>query len=252
MKDNRMKLIVVLLVIFICMSLFVTFKKSGNIAYIGSNTKILITKDGFTIKNDSKKLNLTKAKIYFNGDFIDGYLKSDVSNNKVVYNAYDQNGNILRFNDALIAYTGNKEIKVAHLSKLELMEEKDVNNIAKYLYSDEAKLNLFDYSIDYNNYEKYIYDIDNDGDKEIIYNIDISVADDKNYTFVLLYDNDEIKVVDKESGNVGPETKKISFTNLIDFNNDGIYEIIIKEKQDEYVNAVYKLYNYDSKVNEIK
>lgn len=256
MKDKRNLLILVLFIIFIGLSIFVYINKNSNTVYLGNFTKINLKDNNIEIKNKNNKISLTKAKIYFNKFFINGYLKSDksdINNKKNIYNAYNENGKILDFNDDLIAYTGNIKINIANYNELNIGLDKDFEVIDNFLLSDDGDGIVLDYSIDYLDYRKIIFDIDNDGIDEFIYSIDILEGETIDYTYVILIDGDQTILVDKRKGKINnANLHKISFFNLIDFNNDNKYEIVLRLKTGDYGNNYYKIYNYNKSVKEIK
>lgn len=256
MKEKKNILIIVLLVVFVILSIYVLINKSNNILYIGSNTKIRIKNNEIKITNKNSKINLTKAKILFNNDFVDGYLKSSKSdiNNKVnIYNAYNEDGKVLRFTDDLIAYVGKVNIKIAEPNILEIPLDKDLIIVENFLKTDLGNGITLDYSINYVDYKKVVYDIDKDGDNEYIYSLEVIEGETKSYTYIFIYDDEEYKLVDRRKGKITTaDAKKISFFKLIDFNDDGKYELVLRLKNGDYGTNTYKIYEYNDVAKEIK
>lgn len=256
MKKINNIVILILLLIFIAFDLYIVLLNKTSVVYLGNYTKINIKNKNISITYKNKKINSTKAKIYFNNDFIDGYImsnKSKLNNNAIVYDAYNSDGTILRFTDDLIAYTGNLKIEKANYNLLDLPLEGDFDIITQYLSSENGNGITLDYSIDYVDYKKVIYDLDNDGENEYIYSIQVVEEGITNYSYVFLVDEGETKKIYSCKGKIEePKTKKVSFFDLIDFNDDGNYEIVIKIKDGEYGNSIYKLYTYDKDIKEIK
>lgn len=256
MKEKKNLIIIVLLIVFVLLNIYVYINKNKDIVYIGSTTKIEVNKDEIKVINKNKKLNLTKARIYFNKDFIEGYIKSDkgeINNKEITYNAYDNDGVRLHFIDDLIAIVGDTKIKVADVNISDLSLSNDSEIIDNFLKSDDGNGITLDYSISFLDYKKAIYDIDNDGENEYIYSIDVLEEDKIDYSYVFIYDNNEYKLIDSEKGDVdNVNLNKISFFNLIDFNNDNKYEIVLKHKTGTYGSNCYKVYSYNDEIKEIK
>jgi len=179
--------------------------------------------------------------------------KSSLNNNVIVYDAYNIDGTILRFTDDLIAYTGDLKIAKANYNLLDLPLDEDYNIITQYLLSENGNDITLDYSIDYIDYKKVIFDIDKDGVNEYIYSIQLVEEGTTYYSYVFLVDEGATKKIYNCKGKLEkPDTKKVSFFDLIDFNDDGNYEIVIKIKDGEYGYSIYKLYTYDNDIKEIK
>lgn len=256
MKDRKNILIIVLFIVLVILTIFVYIKKSKSTIYLGYYTKVTIKDNKINVVKKNSKLNLTKAKIYFNDDFVDGYLKSSKSkqsNGVTLYNAYNEEGTILRFTNDLIAYTGKSSIKIANANILNKPINKDLSIITDFLNGENGNGISLDYSYDYEDYKKIIYDFDNDGENETIYSLDIIEGSTTEYTYVFLVDGEKIELIDSKKGEITkPDLKKISFFNLIDFNGDGKYEIVLKLSTGDYGYNYYKIYSYDNKVKEIE
>lgn len=256
MKDKRNIVIIILLIIFVLLSIYVYIDKSINIIYLGNYTKITSKNGKIDITNKNNKINLTKAKIYFNGDFIKGYIKSDksdINNKTIIYNAYNEDGKILRFSDDLIAYTGDEKIKVADANILDILLESDYNLLIDFVNNKSDYEIETDYDIEFKNFKKVIYDLDDDGQLEYLYSFELDEGTELAYTCVFIIDGDEYKIVESTSGELyDVNLNRISFFNLIDFNNDNKYEVVLRLKTGDYENNIYKIYNYDDKIVEIK
>ena len=256
MKNKNNILIAILIIIFVIFQIFILIRKDNNYIYIGNFTKVTVKKNNIKIINKNKKLDLSKVMIYFNEEFIPGYIKSeksDINNEKLLYNAYDTKGNTLQFTDDLIAYTGDKEIKIASPNILELPLDKDNEIINDYIFNKAKNKIETDYQIDYRDYKKIIFDIDNDGDNETIYSLDVVEGDENEYSYVFIVDDEEIKTISEKSGSVqNVNLEKILFFKLIDFDNDGKYEIVLRLKNGDYGNNYYKIYSYNESIKEIK
>lgn len=256
MKEIKNVLIIVLFVIFLVLFGLILLNRTTNIVYIGNYTKVKIKNDKITIINKNSKVNLTKAKIYFNRDFVDGYIKSNKANidNKAnIYDVYNESGNSLRPAGDIIAYTGKNKIKIANINVVTLELKDDLDLISGFLASDNGNGIELDFSIEYKDYKRVAYDIDKDGDKEYIYSLEVLEGGSETYTYVFLVDDGEIQVINSmkgESNNV--KLKKVSFFNLIDFDGDDKYEIVLRVKDGDYGYNKYRIYSYDSQIKEIK
>jgi|GEM_PF-2357180 len=254
MRDRRNLIVAVLLVLFVILSFVIyIFNNNKGTVYIGDVTKLEIKKGKIAINKKQKKLNLTQAKIYFNGSFINGYLKSDkgdINNKAILYEAYNEDGVILRFTDDLLAYTGNVNIKVADINMLDIMADDDSTIVFDFFKSIGGGDN---HSVDILDYKKIVYDLDNDGKLEYIYSVDILEEGTTDTSFVFICDGNEKKLINKKTGEIdNVDLKKVSFFNLIDLNEDNKYEIVIRVKNGEYGSNSYKIYNYDGNLKEIK
>lgn len=254
MKDRKNIIIVILLITFIVLNIVIyLFNYKKSIIYIGDTTKVEVKNGNIKINKNSNKLNLMQAKIYFNGSFINGYLKSDngdINNKAVLYEAYNSDGVILRFTDDLLAYTGNVDLKVANTNILDIMTSNDEDVVNNFFQSIGGGNN---HSVDILDYKKIVFDLDNDGENEYIYSLDILEEGTDDISFVFICDGTETELISKKSGEINNvDLKKVSFFNLIDFNEDNKYEIVIRVKNGEYGSNTYKIYNYDGKLKEIK
>lgn len=257
MKERKNLIILILIGLFIILSIFLYFKKTAsNVIYIGNFTKVTVKKSNIKIDNKNTKLGLTESKIYFNKEFVDGYIrtsKEKINNGVNIYTAYNKNGDVLRFNDDLISYTGNSNIKVAEPNVLELMLDDDFNIINDYLTKETDNEDVSEIQMVFDSYKKVIFDIDNDGEDEYIYSVDVVESGSTNYTYVFIVDNGEIIKIDSRSGSaLKADVERVSFFKLIDFNDDGKYEIVIRLKKGDYGASTYKIYNYSKKIKEIK
>ena len=256
MREKRNILIIILLIIFIILNFSVYLINKKNVIYLGSITKIEVKNNNIKIYNEKSKLNLIKAKIYFNGSFINGYLKSDrgnINNKAILYKAYNESGTSLRFTEDLIAYTGKAKINISDANVITNILDGDKEIISNFLRSDYGDGIGLDFSLDYKEYKKVIYDIDNDGDKEYLYSLNLIEENKTSYSYVFIIDDDELKVINSKKGDITDQKYDvISFFKLIDFNDDGKYEIVLRLKNGEYGDNVYKIYNYDGEISEIK
>lgn len=257
MKERKNIIILVLIILFVILSIFLYFKKTrSDVIYIGNYTKVTVKKGTIKIDNKNEKIGITEANIYFNNEFVNGYIRSSkekVNNNINIYTAYNKKGSVLRFNDDLIAYTGDAKIKVANPNRLSLLLDDDLNKVSTYLYGLTGNTEGGDFELSFNSFEKIIYDIDNDGDDEYIYSVDANAYEKQNYSFVVIEDNGEFIPIIKKSGEaMKTDLVRVSFFSLIDFDNDGKYEIVVKIKEGDYGASKYKIFNYDEKIEEIK
>ena len=256
MKKNKIYIIVLLIIIFLLFDIFVHLNINENVIYIGNTTKVIVKDEKITINNKNTNLKLMKSKIYFNKEFIDGYIKSSKSkmnNGVTIYDAYNLNGQLLRFNDDLIAYTGKNNIKIADCNSSDFISTEDDKYIADFLLSEFGNGISLDVPLSYDYYKKIIYDIDNDGDDEYIYSLDIIESGVSDYSYVFIVDDEEKILVSRKKGDIKDSNlPRVFFFNLIDFNNDNNYEIVLRYKNGEYGKNIYKIYNYNGEISEIK
>ena len=241
------KIICLLLLIISFIVLSFINSRNEKVLFLGSSTKIKFN-NKIEIINDNYDFNSKKAKIYYEGSFIDGYIYSEKSKegSNYLYSFVDETKNILISTDGLIAYTGNIKIDVAKHSEYNILSSNERESIKKFLEDNDITSNI-------TNSRCVEYDIDGDSKNEIIYSITV-VSPNDFYTIVLLKDDDEIKLVSMENGNIEhPDIKKIRFSRLIDIDEDKKYEIILKLSSGDDSLTKYKVFKYDGNdISEIK
>ena len=245
-KKTIFILLISLIMFYLIISIifFVPIGKNYNRPiFIGSSTKVYIKDKKISIYNEDKKIRKQKTKIYFRDEFIDGYLVSDADSSTGVENnyfAHTDNGDLLSFNNCLIAHTKDISIKIKPNNRI---DSSDLEDVYKFASSNSIILS--------SNVElSYLYinniDIDDDGNDEYIYSVGLIDDEDEYKSFVFMKrDNKYILVAREESENSGVNSISLVFNNLIDFNNDDDYEFVVGKFMSEYGPDYYELYNFD-------
>ena len=229
---NKKGFIILLIFIIVYFSYVIPKYFLGNtIVYLGSNTKVIVG-NKIKVKNNIKNIGLKKVNIYFDKKFIDGYIKTESNGNIVL----DENGNKLYSVDGLIAYEGKNEIKVAN-SKTISSTAFDNNLIIDFM-ADNKITGVINYSIK------------NDINSKIsVYDVLTLESENKYTSFNILSNNGKLMLVNKVDGNYDNPSKLSTFYKMIDFDNDGSYEIVIKEVNNNTEN--FKIYSYSNDIKEL-
>lgn len=244
-RKSRLLIFLIILYIVVSIALSLMFNKKNEL-YIGNFTKISIYKHKLVIKNKNNKLYNKKAKVYFNEQFIDGYLYSMDSGFYNNYKAVDTYKNKLQFNDDFIAYTGNNKINISkpHQS---LITSEELNQISSELEIDKTKILE-------SNSKKYIFDIDSNGQTETIFSIRYDKDDKEFVSYFVLLSNNKYTVFDKYKSSKNSMTKKEeNLYRFIDFYNKGKYEVVIQYVPVDEMPHHYKLFTFkNGKLSRIK
>lgn len=238
MKKNK-TLIIVLIITYFLISIYFVFIKKDNTIYLGSSTKIKIKNNNIIMTKENKQISMQKAKVYFDGEFIDGYIRSiyEDYNNSNSFQVLDNNFNLLNSNEGLIAYTGNKKIEIANVQKVTTIKEEEKTKLKSIADENGIEGTL-------SNFIKIEYNLDSDKEKEIIYSYKLSNIE-KDTTITIIKDKEDYEIIDIESGRPeSPGLKQSYFYKLIDFNNDNTYEIVLFQSNGDDSDGEYKIYSY--------
>ena len=239
MKKNQFIIIVILIVIFVFLSIFLVFIKKENVVYLGNSTKVYIKNGEIIKKEDNRIMNLREAKIYFEGDFIDGYLRT-TKNDVVSYNsreAFTKDRKLIVFSDGLLAYTGSVNIKVDEGKEYDILTNKEKDLLVSI--AEENKI-----SGDIISASRVDVDINKDKKMESIYSY--TLMDSKKIsTIVVLVNGDKYEEIELSSTNSKyPSVKRCYLFKLIDFNDDDNYEIVTYCSEGDDSLVKYNIYNY--------
>ena len=232
--------------------------------YSGNKKYLIINKDYiFDISNVNDIKVVKKYPSYINNSkifYYDNYGKEDgyiqfVDNKLGINQKNGSNVNIYSNNfkkiDSynFIASTKNTKIKLL---------DKDIfkdNNITDF------DLNIINENLDIDenaNIEKYMFDINSDSEIDYIYTVNNLISssllidnNDETYCHVLVYSNDNVYTLYSKEG---PTSKIYHLNNVIDINDDGIYEFnfSVSSPSNEY-DSCQSIFKYnDSKYKEIK
>lgn len=245
-KKNKRVLIILLLISIIVISL-VTYINM-NIVYIGNNTKVVSLGNKIYSFNTNSNIILRKVYINKNGKFIKGFIKAEKENDSYDYIAVSANNRAIDV-DLLIAKGLLSKAEVAKnvVSSKEITDG-SINEVNVLLEANIDKSSVL-------NYEKMVFDIDNDASDESIYYV-LYMTTSSLSTEIFIKDGEDIISVlsneyDFETEGFSETTYKL--TGLIDFNNDLNYEIVVSKVTGDDAPIYYDIYRYDNgKINRIK
>lgn len=246
LKDKKVIILVVLIILyFVCLIPFKLFNKQELTVYMDSITKVNCNNGKISVDNDNYKIDLQKAKIYFNERIEDAYLKSEettLENGNNIYTAYNERNEVFMLTDGLIAFQGSDTLKIKELESTSYVSSEDNNLINEFL-----KNNSLEGLVD--TVAKYEYDFNFDGNNEKIYNLKVDTDGNDYYTVVFINNSEGSTLVNYE--NSGSAGKYTNFYKLIDFNSDGSYEIVVYNYNGNNTLSTYKIYEYDGHIREI-
>ena len=241
-KKRLLILVVFLVVLYGLISIIISiFSEYKNIIFIGSSTKVSVKNGNINIYRDNAKLIKQKVKIYFKDEFIDAYISSQKSENAGIENlyvAYNENGARLIPEKELIAHTDDISIKFKNITTKESDSLSEIYNFAKSNNISIKESTNLDY-LEISN-----FDYDDDGKDEYIYSFGLIEDSDYESYIIMKKDNNYI-LIDSEKSSYDVDYKRFYFLGLIDFNNDGDYEFVIRKLMSEYGPDYYELYNFD-------
>ena len=252
--------ILILIVSFIALYLIINIiyiipkgKKYKNTVFLGSSTKVSINKGTISVYNEDKQLRKQNVKVYFKNKIIDGTISSEKVPSSGVINSYyvqDLNNFDLYYDKVLIAYTPDISIDIKNDKSY---TSKDLTTL--YEFANSNSIDISD-TVEIIQQNVTTMDIDEDDNDEYIYSISLvetyGLDDDSEeiseeyYTVVFLKNEGKYYLIDSEVGDYDEiSNTQLSFVKLIDFNNDGDYEFVIKKQMTEYGPYYYELYNFD-------
>lgn len=186
---------------------------------IGENTRWFYDEDGWhdleiqDVVFDKKEFIVYKDHSYQGNYFLQNY-------NDTWY-FFDKNNNSYDLYGQLFAYASDEEIEVIQYT-LETSTLSEINELLKnyeIVINDESELSEI---------QKVSLDLDGDGELEQIYSISNVLAENmqgKSFSIAIYVDGNKKTEIVKKIGNA-KYTYNIS--NIIDFNNDQKYEVIIE------------------------
>lgn len=237
---NKNRILVILIIIYVFITIiFTLFLNKNNEFYIGNVTKVTIYKNKIVVKNKNNKLYNKKAKVYFNGQFIDAYIYSLDSGFYQNYKAVDQYKNNLQFNDDFIAYTGSKKINIVKPHE-NLITNSELDKISSELELDKNRIDL-------NKSKKYLFDLNSDGDKESLFSVRYGKDEKEFISYFVLISNNKMSVFEKY------KTKKNAMTmneetiyRFIDFYNKGNFTLAIQYVPKDEMPHQYKFFKFEN------
>lgn len=230
------------IIVFICLAfyliiMFLVFGDSKN-KKNGKPNYILFANDQIWEYNNSEFSNTSniveiigenKFHIYENGTYI-GNFNLGLYESKMYL--FDDNNNSYKYNGELMGFTDNNKHKVADLVN-QALDENDTNIIKK-----EFNNNNLNYQyINLDNVKKYVFDIDDDNQNEIIYNISNMFdeeKEEKGYSLIFINDNGKIYELIKDIKSNDESLLKgygYYLNNIADINNDKKSEFIVAKSE---------------------
>ncbi|MBR4350967.1 MAG: hypothetical protein IKP98_01950 [Bacilli bacterium] len=241
----KKKIVIPILIVCIIVILSILFLNT-KIVYLGSHNKVITFGNKIFNYKSNKRILLRKAYIYKDGKALKGYIKSN------------KNG---KTNEYYAVSKYNKMINVNNFIASGILKKLNIINIDDDIEIDSNKLKEYNELLDTNieldnvyNYKEILFDIDNDSSEEkviyIVYNENDSI-----FTSIIVDDNgNAFEIVYYEDNMDSDIQNKIYYlVNLIDFNNDKKYEVVVSVCDGDSQPTYYSIYKYDNgKVKEIK
>ena len=222
---------------FVIILLFDFLDNTSKIVYIGDYTRVFVD-NGIRVTNDGENCFNKKVKYYFNSNDYYGYMTSvgKIGTNDYHLEVINNNGKIVKFNEDLIAYTPNLDIKLEKPEDMILTSE-DFKILTKFLNDNNYDSNIV------SSYKNRI-DLDNDGNLEEVYSI--CVGDNYN-SLIIFKSEDTITLIDSiiSDSDIDNSERDIMLYAFIDFDSDDKYEIVIREDNGDNQPNYYNIYTYD-------
>ena len=214
----------ILLVIFL--PGYLDGKKNNLYIIDSSGIKIKLENGKWNNITELKDYNLKKFNIYENDSLLGEY--------KVIYSnrfhLYDDFGKEKEYSGNIFAYRGKAKLEVISIPEFNEISELDKSIISKALVENNLSSNY-----QFNLKQKVSYDIDNDGEEEIIYSLNnYYIENNDNYnpfSIIFMYDNNEIKVIVKDvvTDNNVYKHPLYEIKKLLDVKMDGKYELMYSQ-----------------------
>ena len=239
-------IIIFLIAFYIILSIILAFPKGktfNKTVFLGSGTKVSINNGNINVYNEDVEIKRQKVKVFFKGDFVDGYISSNTGESSGIENIYtvtNKDGDYLLPEYTLIAHTPDINIKV---------KESTVNNSVDYgefyKFAESNNISLpSEIELDYMKINTL--NIDNDNNDEYIYSVGFTKNTSEYASYVFLKNDDNYTLIvsdttKKEAGRFN----RLYFADLIDFNEDNNYEFVVNRWLSEYGPDYYELYSYN-------
>lgn len=245
MNKKSIKIVFILIIIIIITFVFQMIINAHTV-YIGDYTKIIVFGKSIFKYNRNNRIILRKVKIYDNENIKNGFLKTEESVWNSYYAIFSNNKRV----DTNRLLVSGASINLDIVSSKNIEETKTESLLIEINHLLDKNLSL-DSILDY---QKFIYDIDNDNEKESV----IYVTYQENSTIsteIFINDNKKIKVKSNEIDYevINGEGLSISLYGLIDFDGDKNYEIVISTCDGDSAPTYYEIYEYKAgNIKEIK
>lgn len=243
---KRYIILILCFLIYLLIALFIfgspKKKKSDEADYIlFANNQIwkYSNSEFFDVLDNINIVGQKKFYIYDNGTY-KGYFNLGLYESKIYL--FDDDDNSYKYDGELMGFTDNNKHKVVNL----LSQQLDDNDTL-FIQKEFNKNNLEYQYINLNNVNKYVADIDNDGENEIIYNISNMLDEEKQgkgYSLIFINDSDKIYELIKD---IKSNQKSLLdgygyyMNNIADLNGDGKLDFIIAKSEYGSSNLCYML-----------
>lgn len=236
------RLIILFFVVFIIINIISFFIKK-DVILLGNYTKVKVKGNNIEIYYSNAEEYYTKAKTFINDEIIDCYIRTSKFENNNHYIMTNNNGQVLSYNTSIpITIIGDSEIEIKEIDSSILHNAEDLEDLERIKNKNNIKGEL-------SFYKKVM--LSND---MIVSNALIIGENSKIYSLIYTKYNDELYLVNKiESDYESPKEEKEIIKYLIDFNDDGEFELVSSHSTGDdspnYAN-IYKL--EDNKYIKIK
>jgi hypothetical protein len=242
MKKNIGIIIVIILILFSFIFSFIIVPYVNNksvFVIIGDNTIWKKTNDSWKSVSVRSLPKFSYSKVYsYNGSNYIGETYNDYSDDLIVY---DKNYEQIELTSELLSIKTSEKLKSTksvYNSDEEEWDSEYINKVLeKYSITEEYEVN------------KYVIDVNNDGNQDTIFNISnfyLNDEDETSYSIIFSVINDNIDIIDSVIVSKDEElkTQTINLNHVVDLDNDGEYEIIITKasygNSDDVCNTMYK------------
>lgn len=246
MKKKIINIVFLVILYFVISIILIIIDNNKKIVYIGNYTKVYVSKNGIKVKNQNEEINNKKINLFFENEFKKAYLSSGDADFYLAYFAYDTKGNKYNTYEDIIATTRNIDINIESPESLKCSDS-EIELLSK-------KLNLEKNNIELNTLKKYNIDLDNDNNREVIYSISYKISDYNYKNYFVIRKNDFFNTftsykVDRSI----PTIKSKSLFKFIDFDKDGVYEVVLSTDNGDDGPSRYEIYSYkNSELKNIK
>lgn len=240
MNKKSVKIFWVLLIITILVFV-IQFIISSNTVYIGNNTRVLSIGSKIIKYNRNNSIILRKVNVYKGNRISKGYLKSTKADNENEYYLTSINNRNINVKTIVASGSMLKLSVIDPIDELNTITESKIHELNSILDVDLKTENIV-------KYKRIKYDIDNDSDDEEVLYISYvlnNISSDR----IIIKDNSIVKVVEYDFDYKDLQDKPqkaYGLVNIIDFNKDDIYEIVVSRVDGDSQPTYYDIYSYEN------
>lgn len=224
MKKSHIIAIILVVIYMILVIIFFSNKNNDNQYIIMGNKSVWhFNNNEWNDVSDFNSVTSENEFYVYDGTDFKGKYDLDFTNNR--WYIFDQNRNSIHLNQELFASNKNIKVKNFNIDTINVNDINLINKIGKKTYLSSSDL------INTNINQKISLDVDKDNKDETIYFIsNMFVQDNKNkYFSYVLYVNDnklyELQNIQENENRL--DSFLYSISHIIDYNDDGKYEIIM-------------------------